>query len=503
MEAETVVEEELAEADEELNAWASLQKAIDDAAEGEVIVLSDDVISEESDSALSIASGKNVTIDLAGHTISRTLSEAVEEGCVFVVEGTLKLINSGAQIDGVITGGKITGNTCTGGEAIDTVSGILHVSGSAVISGNYRGNLERNVFVYRNKIQVTGPLADSARIGATGSNIGDGLVITEGLKGNGTASRFTSDNDKYAVKLNDDGEAVIGQFDDVPVFSGHQLILSGSLGMQFGVKFPDGFDCNGSYMTFTVNDSEQKVYTDPDQVKKDGKGKYTCYVNTLQMAEEIHAVFHYGDSQTIDQVYKVTDYLSYFDNPKEEFSDETKALIKAIADYGYYAHPYLIKLHKLGNKYAVMDKHYTDSYDYDPISDAVASYAFVKAVDGTKLEKVSYKLSLDSDTALSVRMVPEEGTEVSASAEFHGNTYTAEKQEDGSYIIKITGIKASWLGDPIEVKGSAGGSFTVKVSALAYVRSIFSSEKSTKLAKDAVSALYTYYQAVKKCEAAS
>ena len=84
---------------------------------------------------------------------------------------------------------------------------------------------------------------------------------------------------------------------------------------------------------------------------------------------------------------------------------------------------------------------------------------------------------------------------LTATATLNGKTFTAAKQKDGSYIIKITGIKASQLGDEITISGNAGGDFTVKVSALAYVNSILNSStySDNQAAKNAMASLYYYY----------
>lgn len=90
-----------------------------------------------------------------------------------------------------------------------------------------------------------------------------------------------------------------------------------------------------------------------------------------------------------------------------------------------------------------------------------------------------------------------EGTGVTASAEFGGNTFTEEKQSDGTYVVKAAGIKASQFGDTVTVTGEADGSFTVNVSTLSYVRSVLDNPDSREDAKNALCALYRFCEAVK------
>ncbi len=281
-----------------------------------------------------------------------------------------------------------------------------------------------------------------------------------------------------------------------PVFSGHKLVLSGTLGLKFGVKFPAGFNSKDSYVTFTVNGKEQKVLTEEAEDGKEGKKVYTCSLNVLQMAENIEAVFHYGDNQTVSETYSLEKYFSYFEDHKADYSDKTLNLVHAAANYGYYAQPYLTTLHDLKDKYAKITLNYPVTFDYGTIKSEVAKYTFAKAISDSKVSAASYKLSLDADTALSVMVKVPEGTAVDMSASFGGKTYQAEKQSDTVWVVKITGIKATQLGETITVTGNAGGNFTITVSALSYVRSILEGgDKYSEDARKTVAALYQYYEA--------
>ena len=97
---------------------------------------------------------------------------------------------------------------------------------------------------------------------------------------------------------------------------------------------------------------------------------------------------------------------------------------------------------------------------------------------------------------MDVFLAVEEGTDLTASGEFNGKTFNAVKQSDGRYLIHVTGISAHRLGDTITVTGTAGGDFTIEVSALSYVRSILGSDAFDTDAKYAMAALYKYYDAV-------
>ena len=71
-------------------------------------------------------------------------------------------------------------------------------------------------------------------------------------------------------------------------------------------------------------------------------------------------------------------------------------------------------------------------------------------------------------------------------------------QPDGRYRIEIGGISAHKLGDTYRVVVSAGGEFTIDVSALSYVNTVLNSTDSrfnNDTSHYAVTALYRYYLA--------
>ncbi len=282
-----------------------------------------------------------------------------------------------------------------------------------------------------------------------------------------------------------------------PMFKGHALVLSGEIGIMFGMDLSALSETEraASYMTFTVNDQETQVDT-ADATIKDGRYVFTCFVNTLQMAEEVQAVFHYGDDETVEDSFSVEDYVTYIVEHSTAFTDTTVELAKAIADYGHYAQIFLTEVNNIPeNKYAAMDTWYAQSYNIDEVKTAVDGYTLTLNKGTSKVKTTAMRLSLDSETALSVRMTVEDGAELTATATLNEKTFAAEKQSDGSYVIKIVGIKASQLATPITITGNAGGEFTITVPALAYVRSILTSANYSQnlKAQNAVAALYHYY----------
>ena len=316
------------------------------------------------------------------------------------------------------------------------------------------------------------------------------------------ASRHAVDSDTPEIEVTED-TAVISVEELAPKFRSQSLTLGGQIGVNFYLELPaiEGVDYAESYMEFTVSGKgAETTRADFNPNKKNSSGLYygfTCYVKSIQMADTITAVFHYGDGQTISKEYSVARYIEFFEKNKDKFSEKAVTLIRSIADYGYYSQIYMSSIHDftIGKDYAEMPRHYADSFDYDAILAALSGYTFDKAFGSSKITKATYKLHLDSTTVLDVFLTAEDGTQVKASGTFHGKTYEAVKQKDGRYLIRIPGISAHQLGDTVTITGTAGGSFTVTVSALSYIRSVLKNSTDKK-AKDNMAAMYEYYAAV-------
>ena len=289
---------------------------------------------------------------------------------------------------------------------------------------------------------------------------------------------------------------------NVPAFKSQSLVLSGQIGLNFFLELPEveGVDYSSSYMTFRIGQDKAEYRDDFDPDHMNGahtRYGFTCYVNSIQMADTITATFHYGDGKTVSKEYSVLKYIEFFEDNISAFNAKTIALIRAIADFGHYEQIYLAYVNDwtIGESYTEMSKYYTESFDYDAILDAVAGKAIVKTLTGSKVSKATYKLHLDSTTTVDVFLTVPQGTALTASATYKGNVYTAERQKDGRYMVRIPDIAAHQLGDMITVEGNAGGAFTVKVSALSYVRSVLANNM-TAAEKDGMAALYQYYTAV-------
>ena len=110
--------------------WKQLQAQInaspDNPSVPTFITVTHDITADTDDFALTVPSGKHITLMLQGHTIDRNLESAVANGNVSTNNGALSLVGA----DGTITGGK---NTANGGAIVN--NGTLNITGTT-ITGN-------------------------------------------------------------------------------------------------------------------------------------------------------------------------------------------------------------------------------------------------------------------------------------------------------------------------------------------------------------------------------
>ena len=294
-----------------------------------------------------------------------------------------------------------------------------------------------------------------------------------------------------------------------PTFTSAAVVLTGQIGLSFLVQFPKSYDLDGCKVNFKVGDQEELRFDEIDleNYKTHNMQKYykfTCWESSIEMADTVTASVRFGD-ETYSVDYSVSRYIDYFMSNADKFSAEAVDLVRALGDYGYYAQRFLAESNgwEIGTDYAEVTEKFTAEYDCDAIKAAVEDKAFAKDISGASIADVSYSLNLSSETSINVYIKPESGVPVTASAIFNGKDYEAELQPDGRYLVKITGIPATLLGETITVTGDADGAFSISVSALSYVRSVLNNDSFSENAKNAVSALYNYYIAAAAYKAAN
>ena len=304
-----------------------------------------------------------------------------------------------------------------------------------------------------------------------------------------------------------------------PTFESHSLVLTGEIGVNFYMNLPgDPAYYEDSYMTFSCTGLDaDPVYPDPGFMNDSGWYGFTCYVNTLQMAEKITAVFHYGEdnAETVEDTYSVLEYLnnanSYY--AQDKISQEAAQAASALKEYGYFAQQYLSRIHGFslgeGGKYTGIPElgYYPfTQFDLDTALDGKEDrLCTVKPGENVEaLAGLSYSLVLDSDTTVNIyyRLNDENGEYLSYS--FHGENFepqdfsdTAEKLSDGRYLISVRNIPAHLLDDGFSI--TIGGDLVeLHLRAVSYAFDVLSKDSYPNDMKFAMLSIIKYCEDVKK-----
>ena len=292
----------------------------------------------------------------------------------------------------------------------------------------------------------------------------------------------------------------------VPFFSGHSISLDGKIGVNFMLNL-DGMSASeksASYVEFTVAGRKDEVLCNLDSMNyTETSYKFTCLISSIEMADTITAVYHYGGGRTVSQTYSLVDYLDYIEAHSGDYDDTILALVGSIRDLGYYTQVYLSDLRgwKLGTDHAAVAapaKTYTSS-DISAASSAAAGKA-PSIGTSAPVEKVTYSLLTDSGTGLNIYVRLAEGTSGALTATVSGvSDASVEQLPDGRWLIGIKNIAAHDLGTEYTVSISVGGSSagTVRISALGYVNTALGLEGRTEGFRHAVASVAFYHAAAR------
>ena len=284
-----------------------------------------------------------------------------------------------------------------------------------------------------------------------------------------------------------------------PRFAYNSLMLGGQIGVNFYMYLPDSEDC---WVSFDIGGKRLCAPQPVDQKITKVSGDVTyygfrCYINSIQMADTITAVFTKGSQTLLIKPYSANKYL------KSDFStdaEETRNLISAIRDYGHYAQIMLDAEHsewKLGEDHVAMEKGRASDYTSDEIktvSEDVKQYALVNGNTGdTGIKAVNHSLNLDSTTKINVYLTVSSDYSGRVEAYLGGSDQnSAVKLPDGRYRIQIDNIPAHKLADTYTVHVSANTKFDIEISAMSYVNAVLNDGTNDTDLYNAVTALYHY-----------
>lgn len=281
-------------------------------------------------------------------------------------------------------------------------------------------------------------------------------------------------------------------------FDTHSITLADEIGVNFMMILPEDAKTENAYMEFSISGKNGKTTNVPFSeavALEDGRYKFTCLVNSIQMADTITATYHFGENETVTEEYSVKKYIEDI-VASDTMDDTTKKLVKSLADYGYYAQLCLSEANgwTIGTDHEQMI-HYTDAVD---TAVDLSTYAYTQTGEVSGITKVNKSLVLDSKTAIRLLFTVDDtyGKEpVITVKDANDNTVETQltKQSDGRYCLLIPGISAHKLGETYTIV--VDGTMTIQMSALTYAYGVLQSDAMTDATKQAVAALNAYYNA--------
>ena len=475
-------------------------------------------VAQNADAHIILASGGTLTITASNRGIERVDSEP---GSLYIYgvgsnSGTLNINSSGTGINVLNytqNGGTVnisaTGTNALGISAAENVNingGTLTINSNSysIFAGDTAGDA-RSITITNGQIDadntfVAGPVGTS-----TSDYVG---TITLGLKDSSgyiKAGGYTAGTVKVAdnqTLFSEDGtESYAGtltssQIANKKLIKGklgivqHAMILGSQIKVMFYVYFPNGYSSADYTMSFDVSgdiseNPERLASTETITEGSDTLYGYPCYVNSVQMADTIHAALYDKDGKAIlTEDYTAKTYLDSVIASADKFSSETVDLCKAIKDYGHYVQIPLAAENgwTIGREHAKMKS--ADKYDDDAVllaKQGVADYAVSK---DSNAPSFTYALYLDSKTTLVVSF---------------DSTITDLKCVSGDVsnnILTIADISAHELGNVYTITGQNGdNTFTVKISPLSYVYGVLFKDTTEVVTgiKNGVISLYDYY----------
>ncbi len=296
--------------------------------------------------------GQGATFTMNGGFITENWSQGsntCQGGGVYVGQGATFTMNGGTINENISTG--------NGSGVYVADNSTFSFNNNAQVIDNLRQFDDNGYFAEKNEniylaanamIHITEPL-DGARAGVT--MMEEKRVFTQGLKGNGNASAFTSDTSEYRVVLNDDGEALLTEKPAPCVINGVSGTFNDKIKLNYYFDIPESVvDEGGAYVTITndVNDETPDAVTLPVEEADfvEGKGyKFSIPLAVKEATDTITAKLfdQWGNELSIQNIggdtdytetgvqYSLAQYLTWLETG--DVDEKDKAVGEAAKDY--------------------------------------------------------------------------------------------------------------------------------------------------------------------------
>lgn len=446
-------------------------------------------------SYLTIGSDNNGPEIIANTNAIRIGSGCNFEGSYLIKGGCLSSRKSSAILNEGSVLLTVEGKTAiTGTTALEVTKGLLNIDGQPALTGtdgsavhiNHSGGTVSEIkfsgkptftsAAGYEQIKVT-PKSNEDTIPAILSTVNNYTVTSDYLW---TANTDSNTNAKYPFKVSF----------AKPVITRHSLVLASEIGVRFRVSFPENYNTDECRMDFEVVDGRTESMSFEKAQKIDNTNDYyfTCYINALELAEDIKATLYYGDNQSLEDHYSA---MSYITNVQQNMADnkELLNLVNALQNYGYYMQQSGWKDDKPSHTDILM-KDELNTASIDEAKDGVSNMKVIKELENSGITDAKFALSLNEKTSIRVSFKPDNETTILTSG---GKKRTIN--DETYYQFTTEKFGAAYLANPYTVtvvtdKGTA----SVTASAMSYVHAILNGDFNQNEQK-AMTAYYYYYKA--------
>ena len=263
--------------------------------------------------------------------------------------------------------------------------------------------------------------------------------------------------------------------------AGRQLMLGDDLCMHFYTK-----------MEGSVDNAKAAIYVDGKETASydiagmtAGENGYDLFVHlgAPQMTDEIKLVVNDGQNDILTDVYSVREYAIYL--LENNYSDETKALVKELLNYGAKAQLYFS--HKTGT---------LANAGYEIETNAVTDAAAEVVVDGS-VKGISYygsSMVFRSQIAIRYYFSAPDGMD-GYTVKVNGTARDAV-QKNGLYYVEINGIMPDDMGEEMTVEATDGtDTLSFTYSPKAYIARMYNKDTSSDALKALLAAANSYFDA--------
>ena len=372
---------------------------------------------------------------------------------------------------------------------------------------DYWAEKTENIYLAANAmIHITEPL-NGARAGVT--MMEEKGVFTQGLKGNGNASAFTSDTSEYRVVLNDDGEALLTEKPAPCVIKGVSGSFNDKIKLNYYFDIPESVvDEGGAYVTITndVNDETPDAVTLPVEEADfvEGKGfKFSIPLAAKEASDTITARLfdQWGNELSIQNIggdtdytktgvqYSLAEYLTWLETG--DVDEKDKAVGEAAKDYHTAAQIYFNY-----NTENLEDQSFSSKVE-EVTKETMRQYESARhgnLPEGVSIRGISAMLESNNTLRLYLGFNDVDPSDFTYSID-GSKVDLKQRSSDGAYYLALDyGVYSNHLQDKHTYSVSDGSkTYTITASVLTYARScvITKNTKISNLGKT----LYLYNKA--------